>query len=368
MTHANAPDLGRSATLLEPAELYPDGAGRPAFTLIDVRAPVEVARGALPGARALPLMTDDERHLVGLRYAEAGQEAAIALGHELVGPHLPERVAAWRAVCEAGPAAIACWRGGLRSELVVRFMERDVPRVKGGYRAVRRHLVGSLAPTVARKRCVVLTGLTGSGKTELLRRLGPRAGVLQVVDLEGAARHRGSAFGATAEPQPSQQTFENALAVELLLDPAGGLVVEDESRYVGRRTLPDPLLAAMRAAPLVVLEVPLAARAAHIFEEYVAALGRAVGVGAARDRLGADVMRIRKSLGGGRTDRVVRALDDAVRAGAWFELEAHAGWIAALLEAYYDRLYLKARRRHERPVAFAGDAGEVEQYLRGLRF
>jgi len=350
---------------IRPEELYPEGGGAPSRAIIDVRAPVEVARGAMPGSHALPLMSDEERHAVGIRYKEAGQEAAVALGYELAGPHLPERIAAWREVCAAGPTAVACWRGGLRSELALSFIGRgDVARVAGGYKALRRHVMEALSRSLSRKRLVVLTGLTGSGKTRLLRGMAGDDG-LQVLDLEGAARHRGSAFGAEDAPQPSQQTFENALAAELLLSPAGRLVVEDESRYVGRRTLPDGLMEAMHSAPLVVLEVPMAERVTNIVEEYVLAMARRCGVRAARERLEHDTLRIRKRLGGGRTDGVVAALHGAEQADAWFEPGVHRWWVQTLLEHYYDRLYRKAILRHERPVVFRGDAAAVADYLRG---
>jgi len=350
--------------LIRPQELYPEAGGAPTRALIDVRSPVEVARGAMPGSRALPLMTDAERHAVGIRYKEAGQQAAIALGYELAGPRLPERVAQWREACAREPAAVACWRGGLRSELALSFIGRDdVARVEGGYRALRRYVVAALPASLARKHLVVLSGFTGAGKTRLLRRLaGSRPG-LQVLDLEGAARHRGSAFGAEDAPQPSQQTFENAVASELLLSPAGTLVVEDESRYVGRRTVPDPLMDAMRSAPLVLLEAPMAERVSSIVEEYVLAAARRHGVSAARVRLEADTLRIRKRLGGARTDGVVVALRKAEAAGAWFEPCVHRWWVQTLLEHYYDRLYLKARDKRQRPVAFTGDAEAVAAYL-----
>lgn len=353
--------------LIRPEELYPAGAGRPSRALIDVRSPVEVARGAMPGSRALPLMSDHERHRVGIRYKEAGQEAALALGYELAGPHLPARVAAWREVCAAGPTAVACWRGGLRSQLALSFIERDdVVRVEGGYRALRQHVTCALPQALERRRLRVLTGLTGSGKTRLLRALADPGGDLLVLDLEGEARHRGSAFGAEDEEQPSQQTFENALATRLLLSPAAWLVVEDESRYVGRRTLPDALMAAMATAPLVVLETDTEERVAELTEEYALAAARRHGVASARERLEHDTQRIRKRLGGGRADAVVAALRDAEAAGAWFDPEAHRGWVRTLLEHYYDRLYRKALARHDRPVAFRGDADAVAGYLRGL--
>ncbi len=353
--------------LLSPAEVFPWRSGAPTRTVIDVRSPVEVARGALPGARALPLMSDEERHQVGVRYKEAGQEAAIALGYALAGPYLPQRVAAWREAAASGPVAVACWRGGLRSRLAVEFIDRpDVDRVEGGYKALRRHLVDALPRAVEAKRTFVLSGLTGSGKTRVLRRLHGRAPGLQVLDLEGEANHRGSAFGAATEAQPSQQTFENALAAQLLLDPSRALVVEDESRYVGRRTVPDALLRRMRASPVVLLEVPLETRVRHIFEEYVLEPSELNGVDETRARLERDTQRIRKRLGGGRADAVAAALRTAAESGAWRDPEAHRGWITTLLERYYDRLYRKAFAGHDRTVVFRGDAAEVAAYLRGL--
>ncbi|HAE04409.1 MAG TPA: tRNA 2-selenouridine(34) synthase MnmH, partial [Gammaproteobacteria bacterium] len=46
---------------------------------------------------------------------------------------------------------------------------------------------------------------------------------------EGLANHRGSAFGNTTTPQPTQINFENALAIELIKKQAcSHLVFEDE--------------------------------------------------------------------------------------------------------------------------------------------
>jgi tRNA 2-selenouridine synthase len=359
------PAVGWAAMPRSPAQIYPVGAGVPPLALIDVRSPVEVARGALPGAHALPLMTDEERHLVGLRYKEAGQEAAIALGYELAGPHLPERAAAWRAVAEAGPTAIACWRGGLRSALAVRHLGRlEVEPVAGGYKALRAHLTTELARACVERRVVVLGGLTGAGKTDLLHALAREADSagLLALDLEGHARHRGSAFGAEDAPQPAQATFENAVAAEVVLSPAERIVVEDESHYVGRRTLPEPLWRAMRAAPVVWLEAPEAERVRRVFDGYVRGPTERHGAAAARTRLLADATRLRRRLGAQRSDHLVAGI--AAAEGAWDEPEAHAGWIVPLLAEYYDRLYLRAFEASGRPIAFRGEAAAVAAHLR----
>ena len=342
--------------------LYPLGAGAPPLTIIDVRSPVEVARGALPGAHALPLMSDEERHQVGLRYAEAGQEAALALGWELVGPHLPARVEAWRAAMRDRPTAVVCWRGGMRSALACKLIERpQARRVEGGYKAVRAALMASLPAAIARAPLLVLTGLTGSGKTALLERLAGRSEQLEAIDLERLARHRGSSFGGLAEAQPPQPSFEHAIACRLRLHRARLVLLEDESRYIGRRTLPAPLLEAMRCAPVALLEAPLRERVARVFDEYVRAPARVAGVAATRAALEAATLRLRKRLGGPRCRTVLEALARAE--AAWFEPEAHEVWIRLLLEAHYDRLYERNRAALARTVALRGDADALLEAL-----
>jgi tRNA 2-selenouridine synthase len=343
---------------LLPVSLYPVGGGEPPLAIIDVRSPVELDRGSLPWAHALPLLSDAERHEVGLRYAEAGQEAAVALGWEITRPLLEDRIAAWRRVASRGPTAVVCWRGGLRSALATRLIDSpSAAAVAGGYRAVRRHLIDALPAAVTRSPLLVLTGLTGAGKTELLRRLGQSTAALQLIDLEALARHRGSSFGATEEPQPPQASFENAIACQLLLHRARAVMVEDESRYVGRRTLPPALHGAMQAATLVVLEADREERIARLFEAYVRAPALSHGVAATRASLEASVLRLRRRLGGGRTSAILDALRKAEP--EWLDPGAHRGWIGLLLEQYYDRLYERNRAALARPVMLRGDADEL---------
>lgn len=337
---------------LEPPDLFPPGAGAPTRALIDVRAPIEVARGALPGAHNRPILEDDERHLVGLRYEEAGQEAAYALGVALTEARMPARVEAWRALCEAGPTALFCWRGGLRSRLAQELIARDdVPRVRGGYKALRRHLRSEAAAALARKRALVVGGLTGSGKTELLAAPLPEG--VQALDLEAAARHRGSAFGGLGA-QPSQASFENELATALTLDGSPLLLVEDESRNIGRRTLPEPLWAAMADAPLLLLEAPLAERVRRIHRDYVLEPLEREGLEPTLGALEAAVLRLRSRLGTATVERMTERLRSEGRA-APRDPAAFAPVIGELLERHYDPLYRKALARSGRTVAARGD-------------
>lgn len=349
--------------LLEPPDLYPVGFGVPAYTLLDVRAPVEVAAGALPFAVTQPILTDEERHRVGIRYKEAGQEEAVKLGYALTAPHLPQRIAAWREVAAAGPTAVACWRGGLRSRLAAEFIGDEVVRVRGGYKAVRNYLMDQLEPSLARYRTVVIGGLTGSGKTALLARLKRDALDTRVLDLEHEARHRGSAFGRTAEAQPAQATFENSVAALLLLGYETRLLLEDESRAIGRVTLPDPLFRAVQGSPLVLLEEPLERRVARIHYDYVLSLSSSLGVTETRRYLSESLVRLKNRLSGAVVEAALGALADAELSGCWHEAAAHEGWIAPLLTFYYDPLYRKGLKNSARPVIFRGDLEACHAWL-----
>lgn len=190
--------------------------------LMDVRAPVEFLKGAFPQALNRPLMNDIERQKVGTCYKQQGQDAAIALGHQLVGGTVKaERIAAWAEFARANPDGyLYCFRGGLRSQITQQWLAAEAgiayPRVLGGYKALRGFLIDTIEAAVAECDFVLVGGLTGTGKTEVLAQLD------NALDLEGHANHRGSSFGKHATPQPAQIDFENALAIDLLKKRAAG--------------------------------------------------------------------------------------------------------------------------------------------------
>ncbi len=337
--------------------------------MMDMRAPVEFAQGAFPSACSLPLMSDDERARVGTCYKEHGQQAAIALGHELVsGGVKAQRLAAWADFARNHPDGyLYCFRGGLRSQTVQQWLRDegvDYPLVKGGYKAMRRFLIDELEHSIARAEFVLVGGKTGTGKTRVI------ASVPRSVDLEGLANHRGSTFGRMATPQPSQIDFENSLSIALLkmLDASAEPVfLEDEGRLVGRLYLPESLRARMKSAPLVVLEQSLAERVDVVLDDYIVDLGRRFhglygGEGPARhaERMQEDLAKIRKRLGGERHQRV-----SAMMAGAFAEqvlsgdMAGHREWIAFLLEHYYDPMYEYQLQQRDGRVLFRGDREAV---------
>jgi len=300
---------------------------------LDVRAPAEFAVGTVPRAVNLPLLDDDERRQVGLTYKSAGHDAAVALGHRLLAGEVRQlRVQRWISFAQAHPDAwIYCWRGGQRSQIAQQWLAEAgirLPRVPGGFKALRQVCLAILEQAPRQKRWIVLGGRTGSGKTELLQQL------TNAIDLEGLARHRGSAFGAREEAQPTPVTFDNLLAVAFLTHEGQRLVVEDESRTIGRLALPLSWHAHMADAPLAVLEVPLERRVAKIVREYVTEpLTAGVAAWTLFARYSDSLRRIERRLGGLRQQAVMRALELGFANGE------HEGWVEQLLTWYYDPMY-----------------------------
>lgn len=324
---------------------------------IDLRAPEEFAAGAVPGAVNLPLLNDDERHQVGLTYKNAGQAAAIALGESLVSGQLREdRLNAWINFARANPNTwLYCWRGGLRSSTAQDWLEAagvHLERVPGGFKALRTRCLELLERATSSKPWLVLGGRTGSAKTVVLNR------VEGSIDLEGLANHRGSAFGAARSAQPTPIDFENSLAVAWLQHAHPFLLLEDESRTIGRLALPASWHSTMQTAPVVILEAELEQRAEHISREYVSEpLAAGVTEDELQQTLTSALDRIQKRLGGLRHREVSQLLERGFATGD------HTPWIERLLSWYYDPMYDYQLSSKAERVCFRGEASAVEDYL-----
>lgn len=341
--------------------------------MMDARAPVEFSKGAFPGVLNLPLMDDSERQRVGTCYKQHGQDAAITLGHQLVsGQVKAERVAAWAAFAKANPHGyLYCFRGGLRSQITQQWLAEagiDYPRVIGGYKAMRTFLLETTQQAVAECDFVILGGLTGTGKTDVLVQLN------NSLDLEGHANHRGSSFGKRASGQPAQIDFENRLAIDLLKQRARGteqFVLEDEGRMVGSCTVPLALYQGMQQYPLVWLEDAFEDRVERILRDYVVNLcaefialhGEEDGFRLYAERLLQSLSNIQKRLGGERYQRLVAIMQAALDEQQSGAVGLHRDWIAGLLREYYDPMYAYQRESKAARIEFAGDQAAVIAYL-----
>ncbi len=348
--------------------------------LIDVRAPIEYNLGSFPHSVNLPLMSDEERHLVGICYKEKGHHAALLLGHQLVSGEIKEaRIRAWaESITQHPQAHIMCFRGGMRSKIsqswLTEHIGRPVPRVFGGYKALRNLAISLLDNPFSEIPAFIIGGHTGAGKTPFLKQLDKLLPGAGAIDLEGLAKHRGSAFGGLIEAQPPQATFENTLAQQLLVkkrEGARAYFFENESRAIGRVMLPQTFMNHLQQLPLLVLDSPLSDRIERTWQEYVVEaipiycahfgedLGRHNWAQDLRERLG----RIQKRLGLERYQSVLAIYENALLQP---DLHAHRAWIEVLLSSYYDPMYAYQRDKWESKVQYEGNAAALTEYIKSL--
>lgn len=239
--------------------------------VIDVRSPAEFEEDHVPGAISLPVLDNEERARVGTIYKQDSPFKARKIGAALVFRNAARHVEGPLAHHDGGwRPLVYCWRGGQRSGTFGWLLKEIGWRaqvVDGGYRSFRRLVSAALYDTPLAHRLIQLGGYTGTAKTDLLPRLAARG--IQVLDLEGLARHRGSLLGQMPGGQPAQKGFETALAAALdALDPARPVVVEAESSKIGELNLPPSLWEAMKAAPWIEVTAPVEARALYLNEAY----------------------------------------------------------------------------------------------------
>lgn len=295
--------------------------------VLDARSPKEYARGHIPGAVNFALFNDEERAAVGTSYKEEGKDAAVLLGLEFVGPKMKSFVVSAREQAVNNKVCLHCWRGGMRSSSLGWLLSTaglEVFVLEGGYKAYRHQVLKQFEQE---KRFHMLSGATGSGKTEVLlelRNLGE-----QVIDLEGLACHKGSAFGSLGEEsQPQTEHFENLLCDQLQSFDAGKVIwLEDESRRIGSVILPEDLWHQIDSAPVFLLETDKPAR-----------IKRLVGMygGFPKEELEISIKGIRKRLGGLRFKQANVALEEG-------DLET----VAEICLQYYDKCYQFALERKD---------------------
>jgi tRNA 2-selenouridine synthase len=269
--------------------------------IVDVRSPAEFQQGHIPGAISLPLFNDAERAEVGTLYKQVGKEEAVLKGLELIGPRMCALVKeAYELTGNSRKIRVYCWRGGMRSASIAWLFNMagiEVELLTGGYKAWRNYILQLFEKPL---HYLVLGGYTGSGKTEILYSL--KESGSQIIDLEGLANHKGSSFGAIGmNPQPTQEQFENLLAMEIFQKDSNKAVwIEDESRMIGKIALPELFWTQKNTSSVIFLEVEKEQRIERLLKDYSVC---------DPEILREAVLRIQKKLGGGRTKEALDALD-----------------------------------------------------------
>lgn len=251
------------------------------FPVLDVRSPGEYNHAHIPGAYSFPIFSDEERKIIGTTYKQKSRELAVKIGLDFFGATLRQKIEAAEVIIAQHNAAretthktvlVHCWRGGMRSAAIAWLLDLygfKVYTLTGGYKKYRRYVLDSFSIPFSLH---ILGGYTGSGKTAILKKLASEGAA--VVDLEGMASHKGSAFGHIGLPnQPGQEMFENLLATrlrEILKNGKNdrGIWLEDESQRIGLVNVPNAFWEQMRQSPVYFIDIPFAERLAQIVQEY----------------------------------------------------------------------------------------------------
>lgn len=300
---------------------------------IDVRSPAEYAEDHLPGAKSHPVLSDEERALVGALHVLDSAFAAKRTGAAIVARNIAAMLeTAFASKPRDWAPLVYCWRGGKRSGALAHIMNEigwRAVQLEGGYRAYRRHVRAQLETTPGAFLLRVVCGLTGSGKSRLLGALAAEGA--QVIDLEQLAAHRGSLLGDLPDtPQPSQKRFETELLAMLeRLDARKPVFIESESKRIGSLQVPDPLLQVMRHAACVRVDLSTPLRIALLREEYAHFLDDTEHL--------AQRLQPLVALHGKKT---IERWNATARAGEWDAL------VGELLIAHYDPTYARSMDRN----------------------
>lgn len=297
--------------------------------LIDVRTPAEYLKGHIPYAYNIPLFSNEERAHIGTVYKKQSRSQAIEVGLSYAKPKHEEYVSK---ACEIAPqkqVVIHCWRGGMRSKAFAEHLVnngfRKVYIIRSGYKAFRRYAMDSFKNLF---QLCIIGGYTGSGKTRMLHSL--RSMGKQAIDLEGHARHKGSAFGAIGQSkQPDTEHFTNELFWELKeMDKQKPLWLEDESIHIGRIFLPEVLFNQMRQTHLFFFNISIEQRVNLLIQEYA---------NFNNQLLAASVQRISKRLGGENTKKAIHSI----------EQNDYEQAVRIVLN-YYDKYYLQGLQKRQK--------------------
>ncbi|WP_195990296.1 tRNA 2-selenouridine(34) synthase MnmH [Clostridium sp. D53t1_180928_C8] len=347
--------------------------------LLDVRAAIEFEKGAFINSTNIPILTNDERHIIGVCYKEKGNIEATKLGYSIVsGENKRKKLAKWREYLINNPTAIIyCFRGGSRSTIAQGWIENElgisVTKLDGGYKNFRNYLINSLNPSNISAKPIVLTGYTGSGKTEVLREIDTS------IDLEGIANHRGSAFGGFLTPQPTQINFENNLAYEVIKHSNkryNHIIVEDESKNIGKSFIPTEFYKFIHQGNVVFLDSTLEERIENILNDYVIKAQTEyikfydnvdLGMKKWYENIEGSMMKLKERLGGDRFKVVLEELKIAFNIQcSTNDFYQHIRWIELFLVNYYDPLYKHSISKDTRNIIYKGDKKSVLEFLKAL--
>ena len=331
---------------------------------IDLRSEDEFKKGSIPSSINIPILTNEQFKQVGIEYKKNGSDSAVLLGHSLVkGESKKKLVRLWAEHLKENPGSLVyCFRGGMRSEIAVKWLQDygvNVEKLVGGYKNFRSWIISQhLNIDKYKKEWIIIGGLTGSGKTEFLNSF------KESIDLEGIANHRGSAFGGKHDGQPSQVNFENILTLNYLNHNYDHLILEDESRTIGRAGLPGFWYEKMQTSKLIILEVENDIRAENIYREYIY---EEIKSGFSEDILLkkylGSLKNIKRRLGNKIYNEIKYLMENAFYNN---EEELHKKWILMILLNYYDKMYNYKLDMRKDFIVYKGTIESCRDYINSM--
>ena len=331
--------------------------------LIDLRAPIEFSRGAFPSSINIPILNNDQRASVGIKYKKEGGRSAEKLGFNLLKDKKDELVSLWKKFIKENPDTyIYCFRGGRRSQIAQSWLDDigiNVPFIRGGYKSLRQSCIEILNSVKDdRKEWIILAGRTGTGKTAILKDLN------SAIDLEGHALHRGSAFGALPQEQPTVINFENNLASEYINHDSKILFLEDECRRIGKLPVPNAWYEKMGKSKIVVIELDIEKRISNITKEYIhKPLENGFSKNKLNEILQSSLFKIHKRLGLKLYNEISMKIQNILINKKKIP---HAEWIGDLLVNYYDPMYDYQLEAKKNRCILNGDKSKVINYLKQI--
>lgn len=311
------------------------------YFFIDVRTSKEFEESTIPGAINIPLFSNEERVIVGKLYTKVGQQEAIEKGYEFVQKRIPKLLEKIRKH-KNKKLVVFCWRGGMRSKSLAMLLESlgfDIRQLEGGYKAYRKYVMEKLENYKIKVKLIVLYGLTGSGKTKMLKQF------MNALDLEGLAQHRSSLFGDIGLKPRSQKMFESLLLKRLEeLNNEKYIITEGESRKIGNVIIPEAIFKGMQKGIKVKVEASMEYRIKNLVECYSNKEDK---------KIKEKIMMLSNRIGKKKTERILELFDDKK-----FEEVARM-----LLEEYYDPLYAHTINKQEYALIIKPEETKAVQQL-----
>lgn len=291
----------------------------PNAQFIDTRTPKEYNEDHLPDAINIPILSNEERAVVGTLYKQVSQDTAIEKGIEFFSAKLPLFMKEI-SKNKNKTLVIHCWRGGMRSRTVAALLASlnfTVFQLEGGYKAYRTYVRERLDSYIIKPKIILLCGMTGTGKTQLLVEFASS------IDLEGIARHKGSLFGGIGLIPNNQKNFENVLLQRLdALQKEKYIIVEGEGKRVGNCIIPAFFWKAMKKGIIVEVKRTISQRAIAISKEYFDTQEKILE--------GIEIIKIlKKDMSNKNKEKTIELI----------EQKEYAKAVTILLKEYYDPLY-----------------------------